>query len=116
MSSLTKQRIRSAVRVRPVVDEDYFFAQVSHRMLDLCVSVKADKRTIVISKSAYDSKQLEFDAVFLSTATQSFVYETCCADIVRDSLGGYNGSIILYGQTGTHETRSIFSSIITRMT
>ncbi len=96
----TKQRIRSVVRIRPVIEDDYMHAKCMHRMLDICTEVKIDRKTVVITKDAFVSKQLEFDYAFRSTSESNVIYETSVEDIVADALLGYNGCCMLYGQTG----------------
>jgi hypothetical protein len=95
----SKQLIRGAVRVRPIVEDDYSQA-LMHQMLDVCVGVKSDKKTVVVTKDAFESKQIEFDYAFNPLCDTSFLYGSCCADIVADVFRGYNGCIMAYGQTG----------------
>jgi hypothetical protein len=42
---------------------------------------------------------LQFDGV-LENASQEAVYEACGQDVVEGVLGGYNGTIMCYGQVG----------------
>ena len=95
----SKQLIRGAVRIRPIVEDDYSHA-LMHRMLDVCVGVKSDKKTVVVTKDAFDSKQIEFDFAFNPTCDTDLIYGSCCEDIVSDVFRGYNGCIMAYGQTG----------------
>ncbi|KAA0718730.1 Kinesin-1 heavy chain [Triplophysa tibetana] len=46
-------------------------------------------------------KPYAFDRVFQSNTTQEQVYKACAQDIVKDVLGGYNGTIFAYGQTSS---------------
>lgn len=48
--------------------------------------------------------QLYFDNVFDDTASQQKVFEHTCLPIVNDVLRGNNGSLFVYGQTGTGKT------------
>ncbi|XP_061641682.1 kinesin heavy chain [Phyllopteryx taeniolatus] len=48
-----------------------------------------------------------FDQVFATTATQEQVYNTCAKHIVKDVLGGYNGTIFAYGQTASGKTHTM---------
>lgn len=47
-----------------------------------------------------DSISFTFDGVFDSSASQEQVYAQCAQDVVEGVLGGYNGTIFAYGQTG----------------
>uniref|UniRef100_A0A4W4E744 Kinesin-like protein n=1 Tax=Electrophorus electricus TaxID=8005 RepID=A0A4W4E744_ELEEL len=42
-------------------------------------------------------KPYVFDRVFQSSTTQEQVYKACAQEIVKDVLGGYNGTIFAYG-------------------
>lgn len=48
-----------------------------------------------------------FDHVFDSDSTQQEVYTSCARPLVDSVLGGYNGTIFAYGQTGTGKTHSM---------
>ncbi|XP_077582520.1 kinesin heavy chain [Stigmatopora nigra] len=48
-----------------------------------------------------------FDQVFPTNATQEQVYGTCAKHIVKDVLGGYNGTIFAYGQTASGKTHTM---------
>ena len=45
-----------------------------------------------------------FDKVFNSTASQEFLYRSVVADVVEDTLKGFNCTVFAYGQTGTGKT------------
>ncbi|KAM9799090.1 kinesin heavy chain [Syngnathus typhle] len=48
-----------------------------------------------------------FDQVFPTNSTQEQVYNTCAKQIVKDVLGGYNGTIFAYGQTASGKTHTM---------
>uniref|UniRef100_A0A8C6S7V9 Kinesin-like protein n=1 Tax=Neogobius melanostomus TaxID=47308 RepID=A0A8C6S7V9_9GOBI len=48
-----------------------------------------------------------FDRVFPTNTTQEQVYNTCAKQIVKDVLGGYNGTIFAYGQTSSGKTHTM---------
>uniref|UniRef100_A0A673XBL9 Kinesin-like protein n=1 Tax=Salmo trutta TaxID=8032 RepID=A0A673XBL9_SALTR len=48
-----------------------------------------------------------FDRVFPTNTTQEQVYNTCAKQIVKDVLGGYNGTIFAYGQTASGKTHTM---------
>lgn len=58
--------------------------------------------TVVVSGKPY-----VFDRVFPPTTEQVQVYDTCAKQIVRDVLGGYNGTIFAYGQTSSGKTHTM---------
>ncbi|XP_078393043.1 kinesin heavy chain-like [Cetorhinus maximus] len=58
--------------------------------------------TVVIAGKSY-----VFDRVFPTNTTQDQVYNACAKQIVRDVLGGYNGTIFAYGQTSSGKTHTM---------
>uniref|UniRef100_A0A4W4E804 Kinesin-like protein n=1 Tax=Electrophorus electricus TaxID=8005 RepID=A0A4W4E804_ELEEL len=52
-------------------------------------------------------KPYVFDRVFQSSTTQEQVYKACAQEIVKDVLGGYNGTIFAYGQTSSGKTHTM---------
>ncbi|XP_068446714.1 kinesin heavy chain-like [Clinocottus analis] len=62
---------------------------------------KADD-TVVIT-----SKPYVFDRVLPPNTSQGQVYDQCAKQIVKDVLGGYNGTIFAYGQTSSGKTHTM---------
>ncbi|XP_042350007.1 kinesin heavy chain-like [Plectropomus leopardus] len=58
--------------------------------------------TVVVAGKPY-----VFDRVLPPTAEQVQVYDTCARQIVKDVLGGYNGTIFAYGQTSSGKTHTM---------
>uniref|UniRef100_A0A3B3CGK3 Kinesin-like protein n=1 Tax=Oryzias melastigma TaxID=30732 RepID=A0A3B3CGK3_ORYME len=58
--------------------------------------------TVIVGGKAY-----AFDQVFPVKATQEDVYNSCAKHIVKDVLGGYNGTIFAYGQTSSGKTHTM---------
>ncbi|XP_064182755.1 kinesin heavy chain [Anguilla rostrata] len=58
--------------------------------------------TVVITGKSY-----VFDRVLPPNTTQENVYNTCAKQIVKDVLGGYNGTIFAYGQTSSGKTHTM---------
>ncbi|XP_028249111.1 kinesin heavy chain-like [Parambassis ranga] len=52
-------------------------------------------------------KPYVFDRVLPPNTEQVQVYDTCAKQIVRDVLGGYNGTIFAYGQTSSGKTHTM---------
>ncbi|KAM9305663.1 kinesin heavy chain [Gastrophryne carolinensis] len=65
-------------------------------------SFKGDD-TIVIGQG----KPYIFDKVLPPNTTQEQVYSNCAKQIVKDVLGGYNGTIFAYGQTSSGKTHTM---------
>ncbi|XP_015240232.1 PREDICTED: kinesin heavy chain isoform 5C-like [Cyprinodon variegatus] len=58
--------------------------------------------TVVLAGKPY-----VFDRVFPPSTEQIQVYDTCAKQIVKDVLGGYNGTIFAYGQTSSGKTHTM---------
>ncbi|XP_030643401.1 kinesin heavy chain-like [Chanos chanos] len=58
--------------------------------------------TVIISGKPY-----VFDRVLPPNTTQEHVYNDCAKQIVKDVLGGYNGTIFAYGQTSSGKTHTM---------
>ncbi|XP_013855134.1 kinesin heavy chain isoform 5C, partial [Austrofundulus limnaeus] len=58
--------------------------------------------TVVLSGKPY-----VFDRVLPPNTEQVQVYDTCAKRIVKDVLGGYNGTIFAYGQTSSGKTHTM---------
>ncbi|XP_056287488.1 kinesin heavy chain-like [Pseudoliparis swirei] len=53
------------------------------------------------------SKPYVFDRVLPPNTSQGQVYDQCAKQIVKDVLGGYNGTIFAYGQTSSGKTHTM---------
>ncbi|KAM4558135.1 kinesin heavy chain-like [Odontesthes bonariensis] len=58
--------------------------------------------TVVVAGKPY-----MFDRVLPPNSEQVQVYDTCAKQIVKDVLGGYNGTIFAYGQTSSGKTHTM---------
>ncbi|XP_076011345.1 kinesin heavy chain-like isoform X1 [Genypterus blacodes] len=63
-----------------------------------------DDDTVVITASG---KPYMFDRVLPPNTSQGQVYDQCAKQIVKDVLGGYNGTIFAYGQTSSGKTHTM---------
>ncbi|MBN3324764.1 KIF5A protein, partial [Atractosteus spatula] len=61
-----------------------------------------DDDTVVIGGKPY-----VFDRVLPPNTAQENVYDACAKQIVKDVLGGYNGTIFAYGQTSSGKTHTM---------
>uniref|UniRef100_A0A8C7N6U3 Kinesin-like protein n=1 Tax=Oncorhynchus kisutch TaxID=8019 RepID=A0A8C7N6U3_ONCKI len=63
--------------------------------------------TVIITGKPY-----VFDRVLPPNTAQEQVYDACAKQIVKDVLGGYNGTIFAYGQTSSGKTHTMEVSLI----
>ncbi|CAK6952678.1 kinesin heavy chain [Scomber scombrus] len=69
---------------------------------DKFIPVFYEEDTVILGGRSY-----VFDQVFPTNTTQEQVYNTCAKQIVKDVLGGYNGTIFAYGQTSSGKTHTM---------
>ena len=84
-------------------------------MTFLSLSVSEDNRTVSVPlqrpergaikgpNNSADAIQFEFDTI-LHDASQESVFTHCAAEVCESVLGGYNGTVFAYGQTGAGKT------------
>ena len=81
-----RERVRVAVRVRPLTDGAKRATACQKNKLRL--------------KTAHDEKTFKFDVVFDEAATQDRVYAHTAQKLVERVFDGRNATIMAYGQTG----------------
>ncbi|XP_075881385.1 kinesin heavy chain [Nelusetta ayraudi] len=59
----------------------------------------------------FGGKAYAFDSVFPTNATQEQIYNASAKQIVKDVLGGYNGTVFAYGQTSSGKTYTMEGSL-----
>ncbi|KAL0221255.1 hypothetical protein RCL1_001109 [Eukaryota sp. TZLM3-RCL] len=91
--------IKVAVRVRPLSQKELTQAFVP------IVDADENERSITIMNNG-QPQNFYFDGVFSSNATQENVYAFVHSSI-ESCLGGFNATIIAYGQTGTGKTHTM---------
>jgi kinesin family member 5 len=87
-----EEQIRVYLRLRPLRNE------LSKRTLKLV------NRGVAFHYKDNRIHQLYFDDVFDEVTSQQQIYEAACMPIVENVLRGNNGSLFVYGQTGTGKT------------
>ena len=63
---------------------------------------------IVVRNAFNDEKQYGCDFAMEQHVTQDALFESCCRPIVDAALEGTKGTIMVYGQTGTEKTHTMF--------
>lgn len=87
-----EEQIKVYIRIRPLRNE---FSKKCLKIID---------RGGVAFQKDGKVHQFYFDDVFPENASQQNVFESACLPIVNDVLKGNNGSLFVYGQTGTGKT------------
>ncbi|KAM8913614.1 kinesin heavy chain [Spinachia spinachia] len=91
----TECNIKVLCRFRPLNK-----SEITRR--DKFIPIFQGEDTVVLGGKSY-----VFDQVFPTNTTQIQVYNTCAKQIVKDVLGGYNGTIFAYGQTSSGKTHTM---------
>ena len=85
-------QIKVYIRIRPMRNE---FAKKTLKFIDHGVAFHYKDKKV---------NQLYFDEVFDETTSQQKLFDAAGLKIVTDVLNGNNGSLFVYGQTGTGKT------------
>ncbi|XP_077220291.1 kinesin-like protein KIN-UA isoform X4 [Tasmannia lanceolata] len=96
-------RVRVAVRLRPRNAEDLLY---DSDFAD-CVELQPELKRLILRKNYWSSESFKFDEVLTDSASQRRVYDVVAKPVVESVLGGYNGTVMAYGQTGTGKTYTI---------
>jgi len=87
--------IKVLCRVRPLneLEKRNGYGNIIKTANDECVNIQG--------------KQYYYDKVFGPSATQEDVYNEAAKSIVKDVMGGYNGTLFCYGQTSSGKTHTM---------
>ncbi|KAI9105271.1 P-loop containing nucleoside triphosphate hydrolase protein [Phlyctochytrium arcticum] len=91
------------LRCRPFSEKE----RVAGHKKSVIIDPKAASITLTSPKSESDIKTFTFDAAFDEDCKQVDVYDATARAIVDAVLGGFNGTVFCYGQTGTGKTYSM---------
>lgn len=61
-------------------------------------------------ESIYSPQIYAFDKIFDNTSNTQTIFKTCCRDIIKSVVSGFNGSIFMYGQTTSGKTFTMLGS------
>ncbi|KAE8743646.1 hypothetical protein FOCC_FOCC010790 [Frankliniella occidentalis] len=96
------ENVRVVLRVRPLAEQETLSGCRQITSVDSsCNSISV---TNPQAPAEEPPKVFTFDTVFDTDSTQLDVYNRVAAPIVNKTLAGYNGTILVYGQTGTGKT------------
>ncbi|KAL0245124.1 hypothetical protein GEMRC1_009204 [Eukaryota sp. GEM-RC1] len=97
---MSDECVRVVVRCRPLNSEE------KRDKRKICANVDTELREICLSHidNPDKTKTFTFDNVYGSETEQRRVYDETALPLVDSVLGGYNGTIFAYGQTGTGKT------------
>ena len=107
-TKFSKDDIKIAVRVRPLLDRERTFSNVEsiQIMTEDTLLITTDNSPSMENKNL--RKYFSFDFVFGSSSSQVELYEKTTKSQLKYLLEGYNVSIFAYGTTGSGKTFSCF--------
>mmetsp|Transcript_24792 Transcript_24792/g.53615 ORF Transcript_24792/g.53615 Transcript_24792/m.53615 type:complete len:413 (+) Transcript_24792:296-1534(+) len=94
-----KQSVQVFCRIRPTNSRE--LATGAH------TCVKHGDESIEIKSEETGENKFNFDAIFGMDSTQEQVFLRIAGDLIIDVLGGYNATILAYGQSGTGKTHTM---------
>ena len=102
----SKTRVKVVIRIRPQNREDA--ENLLPEEQQPCVEVGPSPSEIMLSRPFYAPKRFGYDCVLPPSCSQEDAYEAVAGDIVRDTLEGFNATVMCYGQTGAGKTYTVF--------
>lgn len=61
-------------------------------------------------ESVYSPQVFGFDKIYNKLSNSQIIYKETCRDITKSLIAGYNGSILLYGQTTSGKTYTMLGN------
>ena len=72
-----------------------------------CIEIDKSVNQVIISEEGTEGRPFTYDAVYDDDSTQRQVYDEGAFSLVESVMGGYNGTIFAYGQTGCGKTHTM---------
>ena len=111
------QSIRIYIRVRPLLKyEDEIFWQLNEEKKIIFTSnyysfndssedeLKSGNKKRKMMDLIYSPQKFYFDKIYSSNVESQIIYKEICQDIIKNAIDGFNGSIMMYGQTTSGKT------------
>lgn len=93
------ENVNVFIRVRPLTKEEI------HKDCKNIIHIDREESSITLIKPGGNKpKSFTFDYIFSEESTQKDLYRHVALPVVDKVLEGYNGTILVYGQTGTGKT------------
>jgi hypothetical protein len=105
-----KSKITVCARLRPIIPEDYQNANALRNTPEICVHLKSDGQSVKLIQDKFHNRMFKVDHTFALTASQTEVYNIAVKPLVTDVLKGFNGTSIVYGQTSSGKTYTMFGN------
>ena len=96
-----KEILNVYVRLRPNSKQE---KNTSQGYAESTISMTNNRVISILNSSRETVKSFQFELIFSEEKQQDEVFHTTTAPLIKHSLMGYNGTIFVYGQTGTGKT------------
>lgn len=93
--------VKVFVRIKPSKGKKYRAVDES------CVKIVNDNGLMLLQPNKEQYKNFAFEKVFDGEASQEEVFHRSTAPLLKHALMGYNGTVFVYGQTGTGKTHTM---------
>jgi len=105
LSDEKSKRISVYIRIRPFTSIEEKIDKTSpFKLIDT-------ENNLIQFERNLESKKFIFDKIFSENASQSEIFETTSKNIIDKVISGYNGAIILYGQSSTGKSYTLFNDL-----
>ena len=100
---MATEAVKVMVRCRPLNENE------RSKGSKICIRVDRSRKEVMISdpEEKENEKTFTYDDVFPMDCAQKVIYQASAFPIMESVLGGYNGTIFAYGQTGCGKTFSM---------
>eukprot|EP01065_Artemidia_motanka_P015585 TRINITY_DN1933_c0_g1_i1.p1 TRINITY_DN1933_c0_g1~~TRINITY_DN1933_c0_g1_i1.p1 ORF type:complete len:1546 (+),score=580.29 TRINITY_DN1933_c0_g1_i1:69-4706(+) len=106
----SSERVKVYIRIRPFSERERREDAMEGRESTQCVLVESSTVSMADPRVAASSGIFSFDGVLHSTDEQLKTYEAVCPSFVRNTLNGYNCTLLAYGQTGSGKTHTMMGA------
>lgn len=101
-------RVKVAIRCRPAIRSDVEDKEINYPDVVKTVDDQSGFGRVFLIHSSGKSREFIYDHAFGPECDQDSIFEAIAQPVVDYFLGGRNGTLFAYGQTGTGKVTDIF--------
>jgi kinesin family protein 6/9 len=106
---MVKHNVKVVIRTRPTANFASKNLQIDPTSNHINVNIPKDEHGGHVNNQQ-ESWRFKFDKI-LHNSSQEDVFDACCKDIVKSVVDGFNGTLLVYGQTGAGKTFTMSGSV-----
>lgn len=106
---MVKHNVKVVIRTRPTANFASKNLQIDTTSNHMNVNIPKDEHGGHVNNQQ-ESWRFKFDKI-LHNSSQEDVFDSCCKDIVKSVVDGFNGTVLVYGQTGAGKTFTMSGSV-----